>query len=615
MKKFISFLLAAVLLVSAVPTALATNDYSQGTQVVYQATGSESYTITVPAKLAPGGSGIVTLEGIWASDTLVTVTAQENVLLTNSINAVDQKTLDVTFAGISELGSNTESQKFTESVSVANIENAIFGTWNGHFYYTVGTQELNALEQLQEKYEFTYYSTMNGAVNDINNGTVGANSDAEKDTAVAGIYTDENGGANVVLLKDHTEATTISPSVDMTINLGGNTLSHNGITCVDVLGGTLKIDGRLSGSTINVSGTDSAALAIKIQNNSHLILDSGSYTSECNVSNMASVIHNLGGEATVLNCDLSATSQNGHAGAIQSADTAKITVYNCRITATAPLSSKQSCGILSKGTGTISNCSIDAYSVNGTSFGIRAIGTVTIFDCDINAHVVDGKAYGIDNSGTTTASNCDIRAHSNYTYGTENDEVYYLSSSQGVINRADSDTLTLNDCYVMGTHSGMQNSGTVYINGGTFEGYGHGGIYFSGTETTSYVRNATLRDMLRMPEGYTATASHNGAAFYIGGSSGRDNIKVYMDNCDIYSGAYQIALRGAEGEKNNALYISNSTIHDTNGDDIKIRIDNSTHKLYLGVGNNFTAENVFRSIDGASMASAVITTNETYIYN
>ena len=137
MKKIISFVLAAVLLVSAVPTALATNDYSQGTQVVYEATGSESYTITVPAQLAPGGNGTVTLEGTWADNRIITVTAEPTVTLTNSIKADDQKVLDVTFAGISEAGSNTGSQTFTEAVSVANIENALFGTWSGKFNYNV----------------------------------------------------------------------------------------------------------------------------------------------------------------------------------------------------------------------------------------------------------------------------------------------------------------------------------------------------------------------------------------------------------------------------------------------------------------------------------------------
>ena len=138
MKKIISFVLAAVLLVSAVPTALATNDYSQGTQVVYEATGSESYTITVPAQLAPGGSGTVTLSGTWADNRIVTVTADPTVTLKNSIKETDTKTLNVNFeGGISEAGSNTTSQTFTKSISVDGITDALFGTWSGKFNYNV----------------------------------------------------------------------------------------------------------------------------------------------------------------------------------------------------------------------------------------------------------------------------------------------------------------------------------------------------------------------------------------------------------------------------------------------------------------------------------------------
>ena len=139
MKKIISFVLAAVLLVSAVPTALAPNDYSQGTQVVYEATGSESYTITVPAQLAPGGSGTVTLSGTWADNRTVTITADPIVTLTNSIKAEDQKVLNVNFDGISEAGSNTTSQTFTKDISVDPIEAALFGTWSGKFDYNVDT--------------------------------------------------------------------------------------------------------------------------------------------------------------------------------------------------------------------------------------------------------------------------------------------------------------------------------------------------------------------------------------------------------------------------------------------------------------------------------------------
>ncbi len=137
MKKIISLALAACMLLSIVPMASATRDYTQGTQVIYTSSGTESYTITVPALLAPGGDGTVTLSGTWADNRIITVTAEPTVTLTNSIKADDQKVLDVHFDGISEKGSNTGSQKFTEAVSVAAIENALFGTWSGTFYYNV----------------------------------------------------------------------------------------------------------------------------------------------------------------------------------------------------------------------------------------------------------------------------------------------------------------------------------------------------------------------------------------------------------------------------------------------------------------------------------------------
>lgn len=151
MKRIFSFLLAVMLLVSALPVAYAadTQDYSLGTAVVYTADeeANENWTVTVPAKLAPGTGGTVTLEGYWPSNKTITVTAQESVKLTNSINANDTKTLAVDFKnGISAAGSNTEKQKFTETVSVEAITNALFGTWDGHFYYTVGTASAPVLE-------------------------------------------------------------------------------------------------------------------------------------------------------------------------------------------------------------------------------------------------------------------------------------------------------------------------------------------------------------------------------------------------------------------------------------------------------------------------------------
>ena len=143
MKKILSLTLAALLLVSMIPTAMAAeNNWQGGTKVEYTAATNEQYTVTVPATLAPGGSGDVVASGTWGSNRKLTVTADDDVTLTNSINAADQKVLDVTFAGIELTGSNTESVSDTKQVAVANITDAIFVTWSGTFNYNVAMSDV-----------------------------------------------------------------------------------------------------------------------------------------------------------------------------------------------------------------------------------------------------------------------------------------------------------------------------------------------------------------------------------------------------------------------------------------------------------------------------------------
>ena len=147
MKRIVSLLLAVLMIVAMIPTVHATTDYSNGTRVVYNAEAdndgdgnpdhTESWTVTVPAQLAPGGSGDVVASGTWASNRKLVVTADENVVLTNSINSADQKDLDVEFNGITLVGSNTAAVSDTKVVSVDEIENALFGTWSGAFEYSV----------------------------------------------------------------------------------------------------------------------------------------------------------------------------------------------------------------------------------------------------------------------------------------------------------------------------------------------------------------------------------------------------------------------------------------------------------------------------------------------
>lgn len=85
MKRILSLILTIMILISALPTAFASDiqDYSLGTQVAHTAANNESYTITVPAKLNPGQSGTVTLDGMWPSNKTISVTAELTVTLTS----------------------------------------------------------------------------------------------------------------------------------------------------------------------------------------------------------------------------------------------------------------------------------------------------------------------------------------------------------------------------------------------------------------------------------------------------------------------------------------------------------------------------------------------------
>ena len=133
MKKFASLLLAMVMAASLAVPAFAE---TQSTTVTYTGTGAESYTVTVPATLAPGGSGEVKVQGTWASNRKLTVTAPSSVTLTNSIDS-GTKTLAVTFDGIEVTGDNTVGVSETKTISVADISDALFGTWSGVISYTV----------------------------------------------------------------------------------------------------------------------------------------------------------------------------------------------------------------------------------------------------------------------------------------------------------------------------------------------------------------------------------------------------------------------------------------------------------------------------------------------
>ena len=121
-------------------------------------------------------------------------------------------------------------------------------------YYegVLNTQEIMpTVAELQEKYTFSYYSTLSKAIADVN-AEVTTNADSEKENAGAGIYKNENNNVVVVLLKNTEEASKLTINKNVELNLGGNVLSFTTSTSGIVFGTstTATINGMLQGSKI-----------------------------------------------------------------------------------------------------------------------------------------------------------------------------------------------------------------------------------------------------------------------------------------------------------------------------------------------------------------------------
>lgn len=142
MKRIVSILMAAVLLVSAIPTAFAAegeHDYSNGTQITLVGTQENQgaqWTVTVPAKMQPGQTGTVKAEGTWAADQFINVHAPQSVTLTYGAQTMDVAVTLGKDHGFAKIGSNTEEVTHSAEITVAEASR-LFGTWEGIIEYEV----------------------------------------------------------------------------------------------------------------------------------------------------------------------------------------------------------------------------------------------------------------------------------------------------------------------------------------------------------------------------------------------------------------------------------------------------------------------------------------------
>lgn len=234
-------------------------------------------------------------------------------------------------------------------------------------------------------------------------------------------------------------------------------------------------------------------------------------------------------------------------------------------------------------------------AANSTVIGISTAADSSLVLTETDVTVTTGKSLnnaGIHAKGTAVLTDCSVIAESDYTGANG----AYTSSSKGILAE---DDLELYNCYVWGAHSGVNTLGNLYVDGGTYEGYGHGAFYISGEGSTNYIYNATIRwATMRTGTVADSVAGTNHSAMYIGFAN---NITTYFDGCTFSANrsskkSYCIVLRNSAGESNNCVYVSNSSFKNYNkyayrSNDVPVE-----RRLfaYSGVGNTYATGKVFQ---------------------
>ena len=208
---------------------------------------------------------------------------------------------------------------------------------------------------------------------------------------------------------------------------------------------------------------------------------------------------------------------------------------------------------------------------------------VEILNTNIIAESKKGKVIGFSSAENGIVKNSNIVAYSAY----DSSEIGFKSYSIGILSSCN---LVIENSHIIGIHSGVNSTGNLTVNGGIYEGYGHGGIYASGTNSLVHIVNATINDC-NFPDGFgEPIINRTNCGMYVGGGSGCDNIKVYMDNCTISGLQYAVAMRGSSNEHNNQIYLSNCVLKQA------VRIDNDSHRIIIGQNNTLNGFSAYEDV-------------------
>ena len=319
----------------------------------------------------------------------------------------------------------------------------------------------------------------------------------------------------------------------------------------------------------------------------------GSTITATSVDQYVTGIRSMGGQMEIINSNLSATCENGYVNTVYSSE-GEISVEKSSVNA-ASASNYSYAVTLTGGTARIADAVVYAISNTDYSRGISLnAGNATVIDSTLRAVTNsddDDFAVGINISpeATLTANNTAVLADA------KGDSALGGPLSIAISNHG---TAYLVDVTVNATHSGVENHGKLYVFGGDYTSFCHGGFYLGGdAECEAYINDAIIRGGHYYEDGLldaTALAGDKYGCLYIGGGTTANNITAYLDGCtfDASDCHRSIIIRGSSGEQNNTINISNSTVMIGTLNEDAIRIDNATHKLNVGIGTNINTDSL-----------------------
>ena len=477
-----------------------------------------------------------------------------------------------------------------------------------------------------------YYTSLSAAITDINNG-VNTNSLTDVSLAKVKVFVADDGKTTAMLLDNIDESTTITVNKDVNISLCGYTLNFtNPSAYLSFASGNCAIFGETEDSRIVKENFEASSLVrLLTATCEHLEIHGGEYILSGTCVNKNAQVFVVGGSNKYCLFEDCTVNANVHStGAVGAGTTYYLTtvvtnsaentvirggVWDVHTTGNTRATMANNVGLL-----TVEDAEFVAYSKSCFAFGFTndsaavsgatKTGILNIDNCSINVcSEYEGvyDAFGICNlkeNNITRVSNTAIFTDA---CGYSASDGYNGSMAIAVDNAVGA-VCHITNVTAHGTHSCLSNRGKMYVNGGTYTGFCHGGIYCShGADGEAFVNDAYLRDGYYegIHTDFFAASSDMYGGFYVGG--GEDdycsNMSVYLDNCKIEGFYRAFVMRGTSDEQNNKAYLSNCEM--ISGDVARgINIHNETHRVYL-TNCNYGKEN-------ATLPNCVIYTDSLY---